>query len=186
MLKRIDELYESAFEGPSPGQLHQIGADLQDWFFDEDFPEEDAAENDVQSAELHYEEVRYFCSDFKCLPYASSKSERCKPAFRTRRTFLEFSIKQLGRQMLPFLRYRVYVVISSPSVLFAHRHPNPQANRHATYDTFSVGGIWTQMAEHDDLLRAQAMASQASSLVRRARNSQPIVNAIECPPITSP
>jgi hypothetical protein len=40
MLKRLDEIYKSAFDGPSP-----------------DFPEEDSAEEELRNAELHYEEV---------------------------------------------------------------------------------------------------------------------------------
>lgn len=40
MLIRMSELYESAFEGPSP-----------------DFPEEDAVEDEVREAELHFEQV---------------------------------------------------------------------------------------------------------------------------------
>lgn len=41
MIKRMSELYESAFEGPSP-----------------DFPEEDAVEDEVREAEVHFEHVR--------------------------------------------------------------------------------------------------------------------------------
>lgn len=58
---------------------------------------------------------------------------------------------------------------------------------YATYDTFSIGGgIWGQMAEADDLLRAQTLAAQAKRFMDRARGSQSAVKDVPCGKIVSP
>lgn len=58
MLQQINDLYTSAFSGPTPGML----SFKHDFFFDiscvpSDFPEEDSAEDELKAAELHNEEV---------------------------------------------------------------------------------------------------------------------------------
>lgn len=45
MFKRMSELYESAFDGPSP-----------------DFPEEDSMEEEVREAEILFEQASVCCS----------------------------------------------------------------------------------------------------------------------------
>lgn len=131
MLQRIDDLYESAFEGPSP-----------------DFPEEDAAEDELREAEVHFEHMQARLSHektvFELLDQAASRANEALSALQS-------------------------------------------ANMYATYDTFNIGGgIWGQMAEADDLLRAQTLAAQAKRFMDRARGSQSAVKDVPCGKIVSP
>ncbi|KAI5115827.1 hypothetical protein M0805_001987 [Coniferiporia weirii] len=130
LLKQIDDIYMSAFDGPSP-----------------DFPEEDAAEEDLRAAEVHFAQVQAILSHEKTVSDILNRAAACAND--------AFSALQ-------------------------------SANMSATYDTFGVGGIWAEMAERDDILRAQTLASQAQRHLERARGSQPLVDAVPCGQIVNP
>ncbi|EJD05295.1 uncharacterized protein FOMMEDRAFT_154528 [Fomitiporia mediterranea MF3/22] len=130
MLRKLNELYESAFDGPSP-----------------DFPEEDAAEDELHEAEVNFEHVQMRFSHEKNVLDILDQAASCA------------NQAQLALQ---------------------------NANLSATYDTWQIGGAWAQMAEADDLLRAQTLAAQAHRLMQRARGLQPLVHPILPGKIVSP
>ncbi|THH05649.1 hypothetical protein EW145_g4640 [Phellinidium pouzarii] len=130
LLRQIDALYTSAFEGPSP-----------------DFPEEDAAEDDLRAAELHFEHAQARMSHEKTVSDILNRAATC------------------ANQALSSLQ---------------------SANISATYDTFGAGGLWAEMAERDDLLRAQTLAAEAKRHLERARGEQPLVNSVPGGQIVNP
>ncbi|KAL5496096.1 hypothetical protein ACEPAH_3013 [Sanghuangporus vaninii] len=148
MLRRLNELYKSAFEGPSP-----------------DFPEEDAAEEELREAEMHFENASLLLMTFLMTLII-------KPQVQTRLSH--------EKNVFSILDQVATCANQAQSALRS-------ANSTASYEAYQFqGSIWARMDEADDLIRAQAMATQAQRLLDRAQRLQPLVTSIEPGKIASP